>query len=90
MQQAIFLVVFKYYLDTETLAPISVIEDAIGCRCRIMNSKTWKCKFKLTRHAAVKVDTDNTLNEFHIQLEDVLHSYISLINELVRRNLHIE
>ncbi|KAL1933351.1 hypothetical protein VTP01DRAFT_7441 [Rhizomucor pusillus] len=62
MQQAIFLVVFKYYLDTETLAPISVIEDAIG----------------------FKVDTDNTLNEFHIQLEDVLHSYISLINELSR------
>lgn len=33
----------------------------------------------------VKVDTDNSLNGFHIQLEDVLHSYISLINELVEK-----
>lgn len=24
------------------------------------------------------------MNEFHIQLEDVLHAYISLVNELVR------
>lgn len=31
-----------------------------------------------------KVDLDNSMNEFHIQLEDVLHAYISLVNELVR------
>ncbi|KAI8075453.1 Translin [Gilbertella persicaria] len=32
----------------------------------------------------VKVDIHNDLNEFHIQLEDILHAYISLINELSR------
>ncbi|KAI9468931.1 MAG: Translin [Benjaminiella poitrasii] len=32
----------------------------------------------------VKVDIHNDLNEFHIQLEDILHAYISLISELSR------
>lgn len=36
-----------------------------------------------------KVDLDNSMNEFHIQLEDVLHAYISLVNELVRHLIGI-
>ncbi|KAG0172628.1 hypothetical protein DFQ30_010066 [Apophysomyces sp. BC1015] len=36
------------------------------------------------RYIGVKVDVNNDLHEFHIQLEDVLHSYISLISELAR------
>ncbi|KAI9266641.1 Translin [Phascolomyces articulosus] len=62
MQQAVFLVVFKHYLETEQLVDIKKIEETIG----------------------VKVDLDNSLNEFHIQLEEVLHAYISLVNELSR------
>ncbi|CDS11958.1 hypothetical protein LRAMOSA04154 [Lichtheimia ramosa] len=62
IQQAIFLVVFKHYLEKEELVQIPAIEEAIG----------------------YKVDLDNTMNEFHIQLEDVLHAYISLVNELSR------
>ncbi|KAG2221126.1 hypothetical protein INT45_004435 [Circinella minor] len=62
MQQAVFLVVFKYYLETEQLIDIKKIEETLD----------------------VKVDLNNSLNEFHIQLEDVLHAYISLVNELSR------
>lgn len=62
MQQAVFLVVFKHYLETEKLVPVARIEEAIG----------------------VKVDLNHTLNEFHIQLEDVLHAYITLVSELVK------
>ncbi|CAO3702423.1 unnamed protein product [Rhizopus stolonifer] len=32
----------------------------------------------------VKVDIHNNLEEFHISLEDILHGYISLVNELSR------
>ncbi|CEG71076.1 Putative Translin [Rhizopus microsporus] len=32
----------------------------------------------------VKVDIHNNADEFHIQLEDILHAYISLVNELSR------
>lgn len=37
----------------------------------------------MIKRKLVKVDIHNDLNEFHIQLEDILHAYISLINELV-------
>jgi hypothetical protein len=37
----------------------------------------------------VKVDVHNNMQEFHIQLEDILHAYISLIGELVKEgNIH--
>ncbi|KAI9358517.1 Translin [Pilaira anomala] len=36
----------------------------------------------------VKVDIQNNLNEFHIQLEDILHAYISLISELSRLSVN--
>ncbi|GAA5794702.1 Translin [Helicostylum pulchrum] len=36
----------------------------------------------------VKVDIQNNLNEFHIQLEDILHAYISLVSELSRLSVN--
>ncbi|KAG1570827.1 hypothetical protein G6F50_005149 [Rhizopus delemar] len=39
---------------------------------------------KIESSLGVKVDIHNNLNEFHIQLEDILHAYISLVNELSR------
>lgn len=35
------------------------------------------------------MDIHNNLNEFHIQLEDILHAYISLVNELVHTHTYI-
>ncbi|KAG1090189.1 hypothetical protein G6F42_019764 [Rhizopus arrhizus] len=62
-QQAVFLIVFKSYLDRgEIINIIPTVEETLQ----------------------VKVDIHNDLNEFHIQLEDILHAYISLINELSR------
>ncbi|KAF7722127.1 hypothetical protein EC973_003671 [Apophysomyces ossiformis] len=62
LQNAVFIAVFKYYLEQEELIDIATVEKCIG----------------------VKVDVNNDLQEFHIQLEDVLHAYISLVNELSR------
>ncbi|KAI9008945.1 translin [Phycomyces nitens] len=62
VQQAVFLAVFKHYLDTEELIDLNGVERCIG----------------------VKVDLHNNMTSFHIQLEDVLHGYISLISELSR------
>ncbi|KAK4516459.1 translation elongation factor EF-1 alpha [Mucor velutinosus] len=62
-QQAVFLIVFKSYLDRgEIINIIPTVEETL----------------------LVKVDIHNDLNEFHIQLEDILHAYITLINELSR------
>ncbi|CEP08424.1 hypothetical protein [Parasitella parasitica] len=62
-QQAVFLIVFKSYLDQgKIINIIPTVEETLQ----------------------VKVDIHNDLNEFHIQLEDILHAYISLINDLSR------
>lgn len=37
IQQAIFLVVFKHYLEKEELVQIPAIEEAIGCKLQLMN-----------------------------------------------------
>lgn len=81
IQQAIFLVVFKHYLEKEELVQIPAIEEAIGCKLKVLMHT---CNGILIDSLFIdKVDLDNTMNEFHIQLEDVLHAYISLVNELV-------
>ena len=79
MQQAVFLVVFKHFLETEELAPVPIIEKSLGGKLEMPLSTLNYWSIYL-----VKVDLDNSLNEFHIQLEDVLHAYISLVNESVR------
>ncbi|KAI8390893.1 Translin [Radiomyces spectabilis] len=62
LQQAVFIIAYKHYLDTETLLGVQELEQRIG----------------------VKVNLNNDLNNFHVPVEDMLHSYITLVNELSR------